>query len=82
MVDAIGLEISFTLETNRKRVKEKLLKSTYVQPLNFTVWTSENGRKFVLLGSSRGREGEGFDWLIKFPETELLTEENFSYLFS
>ena len=45
-------------------------------------WTSENGGQFVLLGSSGGREGKGFDWLIKFPETELLTEENFSYLFS
>ena len=28
VVDAIGLEIDFTLETNRKRVKEKLLKRT------------------------------------------------------
>ena len=29
VVDAIGPETDFTLETNRKRVKEKLLKSTY-----------------------------------------------------
>ena len=29
MVDAIGLETEFTLETNRKIMKEKLLKSTY-----------------------------------------------------
>ena len=28
VVDAIGLETDFTLETNRKRVKEKLLKRT------------------------------------------------------
>ena len=28
MVDAIGLETDFTLETNRKRMKETLLKST------------------------------------------------------
>ena len=28
VVDAIGLETDFTLETNRKGVKEKLLKST------------------------------------------------------
>ena len=28
VVDAIGLETDFTLETNRKRMKEKLLKST------------------------------------------------------
>ena len=28
MVDAVGLETDFTLETNRKRVKEKLLKTT------------------------------------------------------
>ena len=28
VVDAIGLETDFTLETNRKRVKEKLLKTT------------------------------------------------------
>ena len=28
VVDAIGLEMDFTLETNSKRVKEKLLKRT------------------------------------------------------
>jgi len=28
VVDAIGLETDFTLETNRKRMKETLLKST------------------------------------------------------
>ena len=28
VVDAIGLQTDFTLETNRKRMKEKLLKST------------------------------------------------------
>ena len=28
VVDAIGLETDFTLKTNRKRVKEKLLKRT------------------------------------------------------
>ena len=28
VVDAIGPETDFTLETNRKRMKEKLLKST------------------------------------------------------
>ena len=29
MVDAVSLEMDFTLETNRKRDKEKLLESTY-----------------------------------------------------
>ena len=31
--------------------------------------------------SSQGRAGKGYDWLIKFSETELVSEGNFSYLF-
>ena len=29
-------------------------------------------------GSSQGREGKGYDWPIKFSETELVAEGNFS----
>ena len=37
--------------------------------------------KNVFPRSSQGREGKGYDWLIKFSETELVAEGNFSYLF-
>ena len=41
---------------------------------------SYNAKK-VFPGSSKGREGKGYDWLIKFSETELVAEGNFCYLF-
>ena len=41
---------------------------------------SYNAKK-VFPGSSKGREGKGYDWLIKFSETELGAEGNFSYVF-
>ena len=49
VVDAVGLETDFTLETNRKRDKEKLLKSTYTYLIFVTNITNEIcGDKFVM----------------------------------
>ena len=45
MVDVIGRETDFTLETNRKRVKEKLSKRT--QSLNFAFF------KFLAIMNSK-----------------------------
>ena len=55
MVDAIGLETDFTLELNRKRVKEKILKSTKTPELYFldlkfqTIMKKKNEDKTYIL---------------------------------
>ena len=57
MVDAIGLETDFTLETNRNRMKEKLLKRTltlefHLSDLKFlTIMNSEMEEKTCILHS-------------------------------